>query len=654
MSEPRVPQERNALAIVGMAGRFPGAASVDAFWGNLRNGVESVVFFSDEELAAAGVDRETFGQPGYVPARAPLDGVEGFDAALFGISPREAEMMDPQQRLFLECAFEALESSGYDSQRYAGSIGVFGGVNISTYLGILYSNPERIRAFGVYGTLLANDKDYLTTRVAYKLNLRGPAVTVQTACSTSLVAVHLAGQSLLNGECDLALAGGVGISLPERVGYTYEPQGINSPDGHCRAFDARAQGTVGGSGVGIVVLKRLAAARADGDAILAVVRGTAINTDGSQKSSYTAPSLSAQARVVAEALAVARIEPDTVGFVEAHGTGTSLGDPVEVAALARAFRSRTARRGFCALGSVKTNIGHLDSAAGVAGLIKVVQALRHGEVPPTLHFTAPNPQIDFASSPFFVNNALIEWPLRDGPRRAGVTSLGIGGTNAHVVLEEAPPCPPSASSRPAHLLVLCANSADALEAVTDDAASYLRDHPDASLADITYTWQVGRRVWPHRRTLVAHDAREAAEALASRSPRISSLVAEARERPVCFLFSGQGAQYAGMGLGLYRSEPTFREQVDRCAEILAGPLGLDLRRVLLGERPGPERATSIRRRSLSPRCSRSSTRWRNCGWSGEWCRGRCSDTASASTSRPAWRACSRSRRRCAWWRHEDG
>jgi acyl transferase domain-containing protein len=583
MSEAWSVDERNAVAIVGMVGRFPGASDVGELWRNLRAGVESVVFFTDEELAAAGVGDETYGRPDYVRARAPLDGVELFDAALFGISPREAEMMDPQQRLFLECAFEALESAGYDSQRYDGAIGVFGGANISSYLGILYSNPDRIRSFGVYNTVLANDKDYLTTRVAYKLNLRGPAVTVQTACSTALVAVHLACQSLLHGECDLALAGGVGINLPERSGYTYEPHGISSPDGHCRAFDAQAQGTVGGSGIGIVVLKRLAAARAEGDPILAVIRGTAINNDGSLKISYTAPSVKAQARVVAEALAVARVEPDTIGFVEAHGTGTSLGDPVEVAALTRAFASRTSRRGFCALGSVKTNIGHLDAAAGAAGLIKAVQALRHGEVPPTLHFWTPNPQIDFAGSPFFVNSSLIEWPLSGRPRRAGVTSLGIGGTNAHVVLEEAPPRPPSGPSRTAQVLVLSANTASALEAVTDGAARYLHEHPDASLADVAYTYQTGRRIWPYRRALVAHDPQEAAEALERRFPLVASLVSEARERPVCFLFSGQGSQYSGMGAGLYRSEAIFREQVDSCAEILSEPLGLDLRRVLFAE-----------------------------------------------------------------------
>jgi acyl transferase domain-containing protein len=586
MSDAPAVNERNAVAIVGMAGRFPGAASVDEFWRNLRDGVESVVSFTDEELAAAGVDRETYSQPNYVRARAPLDDVELFDAALFGINPREAEMMDPQQRLFLECALEALESAGYDSQRYEGAIGIFGGANISTYLGILYSNPERIRSFGMYNTLLANDKDYLTTRVAYKLNLRGPAVTVQTACSTSLVAVHLACQSLLNGECDLALAGGVAINLPERSGYAYEPHGIGSPDGHCRAFDAQAQGTVGGSGVGLVVLRRLAAARADGDPILALIRGTAINNDGSLKLSFTAPSVKAQAQVVAEAQAVARIEPDTIGFVEAHGTGTSLGDPVEAGALIRAFQSRTARRGFCALGSVKTNIGHLDAAAGIAGLIKTVQSLRHGEIPPTLHFRAPNPQIDFASSPFFVNSSLIEWPSRDRPRRAGVTSLGIGGTNAHVVLEEAPPRRPTGAARAAQVLVLSANSADALERATDGAARYLREHADVSLADVAYTYQVGRRIWPYRRALVAHDPREAAEALEQRSPRVASLVSEARERPVCFLFSGQGSQYPGMGLDLYRSEAVFREQVDLCAELLAGPLGLDLRRVLFAGAEG--------------------------------------------------------------------
>jgi acyl transferase domain-containing protein len=445
----------------------------------------------------------------------------------------------------------------------------------------LYSDPEAAASVGIYQIILGNDKDHLTTRVAYKLNLRGPCVTVQTSCSTSLVAVHLACQSLLNAECDITLAGGACAYSMERAGYLYEEQGISSPDGHCRAFDAGARGTVGGSGVGVVVLKRLSDAMADGDNVLAVVKGSAINNDGSLKVSYTAPSITAQAQVISEAMAVARVAPETLGLVEAHGTGTELGDPVEVEALTRAFREHTLEQGFCALGSVKTNIGHLDAAAGIAGLIKAVLSLRHGKIPPTLHFQSPNPRIDFAGSPFYVNSSLIEWPRRSSPRRAGVTSLGVGGTNVHVILEEAPAVNPGDLSRPWKLLPLSARTATALDAAAANAARYLRANQEADLADVAYTYQVGRRGFSHRRAVVAAGSAEAADLLESLpSNRIASGVYETRERPVCFLFSGQGAQYSGMGKELYLAEPSFREQVDRCAKILEGTLGADLRQLL--------------------------------------------------------------------------
>ena len=396
------------IAIIGMTGRFPGARSLDQFWRNLRDGVESVSFFTRDELAAEGVDPGMLSEPGYVGANAVLDDVEMFDASFFGFTPREAEITDPQHRLFLECAWELLEIAGYEPTSYPGRIGVYAGAGLSTYLlNNLGPGRDLIKSVSDFQILMGNNKDYVPTRVSYKLNLKGPSVNVNTACSTSLVAVHIACQSLLDYHCDMALAGGVGIQVPQKQGYLYEEGGIGSPDGHCRAFDARAQGTVSGSGVGIVLLKRLGDALADGDSIRAVIRGSAVNNDGSSKIGYTAPSIDGQAEVIAEAQAVAGIQPETITYVETHGTGTVLGDPIEIEALTRAFRSRTQNKGFCAIGSVKTNFGHLDEAAGVAGLIKTVLALEHKKIPPSLHFEQPNPGIDFVNSPFVVNTLAV-------------------------------------------------------------------------------------------------------------------------------------------------------------------------------------------------------------------------------------------------------
>ncbi|HZF12748.1 MAG TPA: amino acid adenylation domain-containing protein, partial [Thermoanaerobaculia bacterium] len=431
-------EDRGGVAIIGMAGRFPGAEDLDTFWRNLESGRESISLFTEAELLAAGEPEELIRDPSYVRARGVLEKADYFDPAFFGYSAREAEMIDPQQRLFLECAWEALEDAVYDAQRFPGAIGVYGGVAPSTYGFELLAQSRVVGTFGKLQILLANDKDFLCSRVAYKLGLRGPSVVVQTACSTSLTAVHLAATALLRGECDMALAGGVGVSFPQRVGYLYQEGGIFSRDGHCRSFDARALGAVGGQGVGIVVLKRLADALADGDAIRAVIKGSAINNDGGLRAGYTAPSLEGQARVIRAAQLAAGVEAETIGYVEAHGSATRLGDPIEVAALTEAFRASTEQRSFCALGSVKTNIGHLDAAAGIAGLIKTVLALQHRVLPPSLHFGAANPEIDFAASPFFVNTRLRPWPAGPAPRRAGVSSFGLGGGNVHVILEEAP------------------------------------------------------------------------------------------------------------------------------------------------------------------------------------------------------------------------
>ena len=580
-----------AIAVIGMAGRFPGARNVEKFWENICAGRESITFFSDEELIARGVDARTLDAFGYVKAEAVLDDVELFDASFFGFTPREAETTDPQHRLFLEHAWEALESAGYEAGNYAGRIGVYAGESVNSYLlHNLYRQRQLIDAMGASQILIGNDRDYLATVVSYKLNLKGAAITVQTACSTSLVAIHLAGQSLLNHECDMALAGGASVSIPHGHGAMYSEGGIISPDGHCRAFDAQAKGTVKGSGVGVVVLKRLSDALADGDTIHAVIKGTAINNDGALKVGYTAPSVEGQASVIEEALALAQVEPETVGYIETHGTGTALGDPVEIAALTQAFRHDTDKKSFCAIGSVKTNIGHLDAAAGVAGFIKTVLALKHRQLPPSLHFKEENPNIDFANSPFFVNTKLSAWSDGDSPRRAGVSSFGIGGTNAHVVLEEPPAAPSSGAARPVQLLTLSARTPHALDVATANLASHFKQHSSLNLADAAYTLNIGRREFEHRRILVCRYLAEAVYALETPdAPRVLTSFQERGTRPVVFMFSGQGAQYVGMAREIYETEPFFRAQVDACAEILRTHLDLDLRDVIY---PNEEGATA--------------------------------------------------------------
>ena len=533
----------------------------------------------------------------YVKANAILSDIELFDANFFDFSPKEAELTDPQHRLFLECAWLALENAGYDPETYPGSIGVYAGVGMNTYL---LNNLYPIDSGSSYQVMIGNDKDFLSTRVSYKLNLTGPSVNVQTACSTSLVAVHLACQSLINGECNMALVGGVSIRVPQKAGYLYQEGMIMSPDGHCRAFDANAKGTVGGNGVGIVVLKGLEEAIADGDNIIAIIRGSAINNDGAVKVGYTAPSVEGQAAVIKQAQGIAEIEPETITYVETHGTGTVMGDPMEIAALKEAFATK--KKGFCAIGSLKTNMGHLDVAAGVAGLIKTVLALKHKLIPPSLNFEKPNPQIDFTNSPFYVNTKLAEWKTNGTPRRAGVSSFGIGGTNAHVVLEEwegvTSPQPPFANrgrvaltseervgeegiNPPNELLLLSAKTPSALEKATENLAEHLKQHPELHLADVTYTLSIGRRAFNYRRMLVCSDIEDAVNALSNVEPtRVFSNYSEAKTRPVVFMFSGQGSQYVNMGRELYEMSETFRSSVDLCCELLQPHLGLDLRNIL--------------------------------------------------------------------------
>ena len=585
----------DGIAIIGMSGRFPGAGNVQAFWENLVGGVESISRFADAELemqppADAG--------SAFVNARGVVENADLFDAEFFGYNPREAELLDPQHRVFLECAWEAVESAGYDLERYAGSVGVWAGSGINSYLlyNLATGHDYLARLVGGYqqgesAAQFSNDRDFLATRVSYKLNLRGPSLTVQTACSTSLVAVVQACQALWSYQTDMALAGGVSITFPQRRGYVYQEGAIASADGHTRTFDAAAQGTVFSSGAGVVLLKRLEDARADGDAVVAVIKGAAINNDGANKVSFTAPSVDGQAEVIQAAQALAEVGPETITYVEAHGTATPLGDPIEVAALTQAFRAGGAEgKGYCALASLKTNVGHMDIASGVAALIKTALALRHRVIPANLHFQTPNPHLDLANSPFFVNMKRLEWNPPEGiPCRAGVSSFGVGGTNAHAVLEEAPAAESRvfASGRGAHLFVVSARTESALEAATANLVAQFCEQPALDAADAEYTLQIGRRAFAHRRVVVAANLADAAERLEAREPqRVFTRSTARRDQAVAFLFPGQGAQSVNMGAGLYRTEPLFRDEMDCCAEILRPWLdGEDLRTVLYPE-PG--------------------------------------------------------------------
>jgi amino acid adenylation domain-containing protein len=590
----------NGVAIIGMAGRFPGARNVEEFWRNQCGGVEAISRFGIDELEIP-TTAEMARQPNFVPARSVLDGVDLFDAAFFGIYPKEAELMDPQHRVFLECCWEAIEEAGYDPLNCQDLTGVFAGCSASTYFlrnvcsdrGFIEEYVGGYQVTG-YPYLLGSNLDFLATRVAYKLNLKGPAFTLLAGCSTSLLAVCQAAQALQAFQCDMALAGGVSITFPQKRGYLYQEGGMVSPDGHCRAFDESANGTVFGSGSGVVLLKRVEDALADGDHIYAVIRGYAINNDGASKVGYTAPSVEGQARVIAMAHAAAGVEPETITYLEAHGTGTPLGDPIEVAALTQAFRAKTQARHFCALGTAKANVGHLDIAAGVTGLIHAVQAIRHGMLPPTLHFERPNPKLNLETSPFFVNTRLSGWNPEDVPRRAGVSAFGVGGTNAHVVLEEAPEAPASSEDRAPQLLLLSAKSPEALGEASANLAGHLAANPGLALADVAYTLQTGRHHFEHRRSVVASTTADATELLIASKAQPPSH--QLRDPFVGFLFPGQGVQYPGMGQGLYRQSPVFRSAVDRCAAILQPHLGFDLRTVLYPADPSsPDAAQQLTR-----------------------------------------------------------
>ena len=602
MSDNDANSSANDIAVIGMALRVPGALSPEEFWSNLRNGVESIGDLTSEELLAAGESPDLMRRKNYVPRAAKLGGYDTFDAEFFGFSPKEAAVMDPQHRQFLECAWEAFENGARLPENLAGPVGVFAGCGMGSYFYFnVCSHRALVEKDGMF--LLrhtGNDKDFMATRASYLFDLHGPSINVQTACSTSLVAVHYACQSLLNRECEMAIAGGVTIELPQGRGYLFQDGEILSTDGHCRAFDHRASGTVFGSGTGVVVLRRLEDALADGDPIHAVIKATAINNDGAAKAGYLAPSVTGQAEAIVEAQALAGVDADTIGYVECHGTGTYLGDPIEIEALTQAFRQTTDKRGFCRVGSVKSNIGHLDTAAGVVSLIKAILAVKHGEMPPTLGFEKPNPSIDFANSPFVVNDRLTPWPEGPAPRRAGVNSLGVGGTNAHAVIEEAPR-QPAAVRRDAEspqLLMTSAKSRKALDDAGARLAAHIAAHPEQSLADIAYTLFEGRKHFDYRRVVAVTDKADAVACLTSTThqrPQTHTAVAgDVTGKPeAVFLFPGGGSQYPHMARALYRDEPAFARIVDEGLSYLPAAVSDEIRSIWLAK-DGPTTDAAIR------------------------------------------------------------
>lgn len=585
----QTPGTSQDIAVIGMSCRFPGADDIETFWKNLAAGVESITFFDDQDLIKSGFSRDVFDRPDYVKASPLISDARGFDAEFFGYSARDAELMDPQQRLFLECAWEAFEVAGYDPTTYPGVTGVYAGAAMNTYLlnnvlpnrGMLDTqddlNVATLDSMGGFMLMVANDKDYLTTRVSYKLNLGGPSINVQTACSTGLVTVHMACQSLLSGETDLFLTGGASVQSPEHAGHLYQPGMIVTPDGHVRSFDAEARGTIFGSGVGAILLKRLDDAVRDGDHIFAVVKGSAVNNDAGAKVGYMAPSSDGQAVAVAEAIAIANVLPESIGFIEAHGTGTEIGDPIEHDGLAQVFRTQTQATGFCALGSVKTNVGHLQITSGTAGFIKTALALHHKLIPPLLNFKSPNPALKLEQSPFYINTEACEWKTTGTPRRAGVNSLGIGGTNAHAILEEAPVVvrTPNANERHAHVLMLTARNEVALRQYAGRFARYFTEHPNVNLADLCFTANTGRKVFDHRVSMVSESAQDfiaqltAIEKNESDTDAFQHNAKTGTKSKIGFLFTGQGSQYPDMGRHLFETETAFRDQLNICAELFA-------------------------------------------------------------------------------------
>jgi amino acid adenylation domain-containing protein len=583
----------NAIAVIGMTGRFPGAANLDQLWRNLRNSVESISFFTPEELGP-GIEERLRNDPDYIRARGLIEGADLFDAAFFGIGPLEAQVMDPQQRVFLELAHHALENAGYDPERYRGRIGVFAGIGDNHYYTTnLLTQPDLLAMAGKLAVEYGNQKDYIALRTAYLLDLRGPAISLNTGCSTTLLTIDQAYHSLLDHECDIALSGGIDITVPQKSGFLYQEGGTFAKDGHCRPFDADATGTMFCDGAGVVVLKRAVDALADGDTIYALIRGTGKNNNGARPVSFLAPSVDGQAEAIALAQSNADVPLETIRYIEAHGTGTPVGDPIEFEALRRVFESKTEKKQFCYLGSLKGNIGHPTNAAGVAGLIKAALVLHHEEIPPTLHFKKANPKIDFASSPFIMADKLIPFPRGEEVRRTAASSFGFGGTNVHVILEEAPVLKSTTTSRPLQLLPFSAKSPEALDSYARTLAEHLGSAAPEAFADTAYTFQTGRKQMAHRRFVVAADPSEAAKLLLQPNPLCCGTKrCERRDPPVVFLFGGQGTQYVNMGLNLYQGEPLFRAVVDDCCEYLKPHLGRDLRELLF-PRDGDEETAKI-------------------------------------------------------------
>ncbi|MFT3925001.1 MAG: amino acid adenylation domain-containing protein [Myxococcales bacterium] len=583
-ARPAAGGELEPIAIVGMAGRFPGAPDVESLWKNLEQGLESVTRFALNELDPSVPESER-SSPQYVAARPMLESATLFDAEFFGISPSEADVIDPQQRVMLEVAWEALESAGYDPARPKGSIGVYcGEYNVTYYTENVLTRPDVLDRVGSFVAMVGNEKDYIATRIAHRLDLRGPAISVHTACSTSLVAVAQAFFALRTRQCDMALAGGVSIAFPQRRGHVYEEGGMLCADGHCRPFDANATGTMFGDGAAMLVLKRLSDAQADGDHIHAVIRGAATNNDGAHKMSFSAPTVEGQAEVIAQAQTVAGVDAASIGYVEAHGTATPLGDPIEVEALTQAFRRSTDKRNFCGIGSVKSNLGHLTAASGATGLIKAALSLEHEHIPKSLHFERPNPGIDFANSPFYVMAEPKAWPRGAVARRAGVSSFGVGGTNAHVVIEEAPARAESGSAQEPQLLVLSARSEAALARMGERLGAWLATHPQASLSDVAFTLARGRRHFERRRAVVVQDPAQAAQELSGKQAEAQL---SSKTPQVVFVFPGQGAQHAGMGRALYQRYPAFAEALDRCNALLEPILQADLKALMFAPDDDP-------------------------------------------------------------------
>ncbi|MBL4605543.1 MAG: type I polyketide synthase, partial [Flavobacteriaceae bacterium] len=575
-------KDAHKIAIIGMSCRMPGADDIKEFWNNLVEGIESISTFTDDELRDSGISESTIQDPNYVKARGIVDGADLFDATFFGITPRDAEIMDPQHRIFLECAWHAFEDAGYDPEKTKARVGVFGGTGTAWYLNSVTTNSEVAKNSSGTSIITATDRDYVATRVSYKLNLTGPSFTVQSACSTSMVAVVMGVNSLLSYQCDMVIAGGATVHLPEKDGYMYYEGGIESIDGVCRTFDKDASGTVFSRGAGTVLLKRYEDAVADGDHIYATILGGAINNDGGNKAGFTAPSVEGQVEAATEAIELANISAESIGYVEAHGTATNVGDPIEVNSLSEAFGAYTDNKQYCAIGSVKTNIGHLDSASGVAGLMKAVLALHKKKIPAHLNYKTPNPKIDFPNSPFYVITETKDWTKNgDSPRRALVNSFGVGGTNACVVLEEHKKIVKEKDKK-INTLCLSAKNAEALEDTRARLLDFVTENPTVDSTDLAYTYQVGRRAFSNRGTLSFND-RDDLIAKLENAENLQKGNCEEDDKPLIFIFPGQGNQYHKMGLDLYNENELFQKTVDYCCQLILDEFGIDIKHELFYE-----------------------------------------------------------------------